>query len=112
MLDLYSSPVQVGVTNYSPRTTSLSVQRAADRRDSAEERFFRRLEAEVCGFVPYKVSMQDLKKAPCRTMLKQSVVGPKVSGRLNAAEGEDWGASPAQLVEDLPGSIGSRYKRC
>lgn len=41
-------PWQVGVgVNYSPRQTSLSVQRATDRRDSAEERFFRRLEAEV-----------------------------------------------------------------
>lgn len=40
-----------GVTNFSPRTTSLTVQRAADRRDSAEERFFQKLEAEVekCG---------------------------------------------------------------
>jgi SPX domain protein involved in polyphosphate accumulation len=32
---------------YSPRTTSLTVQRAMDSRDSAEEQFFRRLEAEV-----------------------------------------------------------------
>lgn len=44
-----SFPWQVGVgVNYSPRQTSLSVQRATDRRDSVEERFFRRLEAEVC----------------------------------------------------------------
>jgi len=31
----------------SPRTTSLTVARQADRHDTAEERFFRRLEAEV-----------------------------------------------------------------
>lgn len=35
------------VTNASPRTTSLSVIRQAGRHDTAEERFFRRLEAEV-----------------------------------------------------------------
>ena len=33
--------------SYSPRTTSLTVQRRAAMRDSAEERFFRKLEAEV-----------------------------------------------------------------
>ncbi|PSC73528.1 ABC transporter C family member 2 isoform A [Micractinium conductrix] len=33
--------------SYSPRTTSLTVQRRAAQRDSAEERFFRKLEAEV-----------------------------------------------------------------
>jgi len=32
---------------YSPRTTSLTVQRAMDSRDNAEERFFQLLEAEV-----------------------------------------------------------------
>ena len=36
-----------GVTNFSPRTTSLTVQRATDKRDSAEEQFFSKLEAEV-----------------------------------------------------------------
>ena len=38
--------------SYSPRTTSLTVQRRAAARDSAEERFFRKLEAEAsacCG---------------------------------------------------------------
>ncbi|KAH7623032.1 hypothetical protein Ndes2526B_g02326 [Nannochloris sp. 'desiccata'] len=38
---------EAGVTEYSPRTTSLTVQRAMDSRDSAEEEFFRKLEAEV-----------------------------------------------------------------
>ncbi|PSC71737.1 VTC domain-containing [Micractinium conductrix] len=40
-----------GVQSFSPRTTSLTVQRSADRRDSAEERFFQTLEGEVekCG---------------------------------------------------------------
>eukprot|EP00887_Chlorella_sp_A99_P007158 scaffold2.g7158.t1 len=36
-----------GTLSFSPRTTSLTVQRAADKRDSAEEKFFARLEAEV-----------------------------------------------------------------
>ena len=35
--------------SYSPRTTSLTVQRRAAQRDSAEETFFRQLEAEVGG---------------------------------------------------------------
>jgi SPX domain protein involved in polyphosphate accumulation len=38
---------EAGVSAYSPRTTSLTVQRAMDSRDSAEEHFFRKLEAEV-----------------------------------------------------------------
>ena len=33
--------------SFSPRTTSLTVQRRAAQRDSAEEQFFRKLEAEV-----------------------------------------------------------------
>ena len=36
-----------GARGYSPRTTSLTVIRATDRQDTAEERFFQRLEAEV-----------------------------------------------------------------
>jgi SPX domain protein involved in polyphosphate accumulation len=36
-----------GPQAYSPRTTSLTVLRAMDRRDNAEERFFQLLEAEV-----------------------------------------------------------------
>lgn len=36
--------------SYSPRTTSLTVQRRGAQRDSAEETFFRKLEAEVCRF--------------------------------------------------------------
>ena len=35
--------------SFSPRETSLSVQRATDKRDAAEERFFTLLESEVCG---------------------------------------------------------------
>ena len=38
---------QQGVVSFSPRTTSLTVQKHADARDSAEEQFFRKLEAEV-----------------------------------------------------------------
>lgn len=37
----------MGTRNYSPRMTSLTVIRATDRQDTAEERFFQRLEAEV-----------------------------------------------------------------
>lgn len=36
-----------GGSVYSPRTTSLTVIRAMDSRDNAEERFFQQLEAEV-----------------------------------------------------------------
>ncbi|KDD71948.1 hypothetical protein H632_c4120p0, partial [Helicosporidium sp. ATCC 50920] len=36
-----------GLPNYSPRMTSLTVQRAANPMDSAEERFFQSLDAEV-----------------------------------------------------------------
>ncbi len=36
-------------TQFSPRTTSLTVQRVNNRKDSAGERFFKRLEEEV-GF--------------------------------------------------------------
>jgi hypothetical protein len=37
-----------GPAAFSPRTTSLSIVRAAKQADAAEERFFRRMEAEVC----------------------------------------------------------------
>lgn len=36
-----------GTMSYSPRTTSLTVQRAEDKRDTAEEKFFKQLEEEV-----------------------------------------------------------------
>jgi SPX domain protein involved in polyphosphate accumulation len=36
-----------GPTAFSPRTTSLSIVRAAKTADAAEERFFQKLEAEV-----------------------------------------------------------------
>lgn len=39
--------VSQGVQAYSPRTTSLTVQRAMDSRDNAEEQFFRLLESEM-----------------------------------------------------------------
>jgi len=44
---LYLLQLDDPTLSYSPRTTSLTVQRRAAMRDSAEERFFRKLEAEV-----------------------------------------------------------------
>ena len=45
---LTSSPLQLDPSlSFSPRTTSLTVQRRAAQRDSAEETFFKQLEAEV-----------------------------------------------------------------
>jgi hypothetical protein len=37
-----------GSGSFSPRTTSLTVQRYKTNKDSAEERFFTLLEAQVC----------------------------------------------------------------
>jgi len=38
---------EAGVTEYSQRTTSLTVQRAMDSRENLEEKFFKKLESEV-----------------------------------------------------------------
>lgn len=38
-----------GPAAFSPRTTSLSIARAAKKADASEERFFQQLEAEVGG---------------------------------------------------------------
>jgi len=40
-----------GPTAFSPRTTSLSIARAAKKADASEERFFQKLEAEVRGWM-------------------------------------------------------------
>ncbi len=40
-------PVQLGIVRFSPRMTSLTVARPQLRQDTAEERLFQRLEAEV-----------------------------------------------------------------
>jgi SPX domain protein involved in polyphosphate accumulation len=45
-----------GETSFSPRTTSLTVQRVNNKKDSASERFFKQLEAEVCASLPAAAS--------------------------------------------------------
>lgn len=42
-----AAEAETGETHFSPRTTSLTVQRYNYKKDSAEERFFTKLEAEV-----------------------------------------------------------------
>ncbi|EFN52611.1 hypothetical protein CHLNCDRAFT_58814 [Chlorella variabilis] len=81
-----------GVQSFSPRTTSLTVQRAADRRDSAEERFFQKLESEVdkCGKFTARLVSE------LRERLKQ------LQGRVRAAPAGD---EPQRelLLEASPG---------
>ncbi|GAB4819711.1 hypothetical protein N2152v2_006757 [Parachlorella kessleri] len=89
--------VGVGV-NYSPRTTSLSVQRAADRRDSAEERFFRRLEAEVDKVGRFTGQLVDDLRNRLRAVQEATL----------AATGEGSGEQKSALLEEAK-SIGDEF---
>lgn len=84
-----------GVQSFSPRTTSLTVQRAADKRDSAEERFFQKLEAEVekCGTFTARLVGE------LRERLKQ------LQGRVRAGADE---AQRAELLEEAK-AIGDEF---
>jgi glycerophosphodiester phosphodiesterase len=42
---------KAGEASFSPRTTSLTVQRVSNKKDSASERFFKGLEEQVRSFV-------------------------------------------------------------
>ncbi|KAL4855568.1 Vacuolar transporter chaperone 4 [Chlorella vulgaris] len=86
-----------GVQSFSPRTTSLTVQRATDRRDSAEERFFQKLEAEVdkCGKFTARLV------AELRERLKQ------LQGSVRAVPRDD-DTQRAALLEEAK-SIGDEF---
>ena len=59
--------------SFSPRETSLSVQRATNNRDAAEERFFTLLEAEVsCRIGPPRTSTKQSRSISVVLMIPRS----------------------------------------
>jgi SPX domain protein involved in polyphosphate accumulation len=78
----------------SPRTTSLSVVRAAGRRDTAEERFFRRLEAEVRKVGQFTQQLVDQLRTRL-TRLQQQVAAAAAAEAAEAAAEAAGGAGPS-----------------
>jgi SPX domain protein involved in polyphosphate accumulation len=100
-----------GAVAFSPRTTSLSIVRAAKGADAAEERFFQKLEGEVDKIGKFTQRLVDELRAKLRAL------NPKAAAAAAAKRGDAPAASsssepappaPAALLAEAKG-IGEEY---
>ena len=98
------------LTAPSPRTTSLSVVRQAGRQDTAEERFFRRLEAEVSkigAFTAELVAQVRTRLAKLQEEVAKKDLPPGSSSR-RATAAEDASARDERLLKEAK-DIGDEF---
>jgi SPX domain protein involved in polyphosphate accumulation len=90
-----------GAVNFSPRTTSLSIVRAAKGADAAEERFFQKLEGEVDKIGKFTQRLVDELRAKLRSL------NPKAAAAAAAQRGEaaPAAASSSGAVAETPASV-------
>lgn len=90
----------------SPRTTSLSVVRQAGRHDTAEERFFRRLEAEVAKIGAFTAELVAQLRA--RLSRLQADVAKRTSESASTSNGNRHGGVDQALLQEAK-DIGDEF---
>lgn len=82
-----------GETSFSPRTTSLTVQRVNNKKDSASERFFKRLEEEVKKINEFTDTLVTDLRSKLRNLIDRA-------SKENTPEGKQQLAAEAKSIGD------------
>lgn len=85
------------VTSYSPRTTSLTVLRGENKRDTAEEMFFRKLEEEVDKIGTFTQRMVEGLRGRLYQLQQQVEAG---GSRSDGDDSREWMLKEAQEIGD------------
>jgi len=99
-----------GAVAFSPRTTSLSIVRAAKASDAAEERFFTRLEGEVDKIGKFTQRLVDELRAKLRALNPKAAAAAAAKREVTASGSAAGGATPTAgaLMAEATG-IGEEY---